>query len=211
MVKIKVTNTAFQQWPHCLKVCNDSHAEAELKQKACDRSTNTGLADKEKDIFEKKLESMKAKRKVLEDWVTDRMITVTEMKQVTDCFADKLPRRYNGLSLPKLRTGFDKMPLHNECRLHNCKTNQCLEVKRPCKVPFVFEPPESLCSLYKPNGTFKCVDKVTIMSNNIVSLSFGIAWMIIGSVLLCCGIWSWIRTLNLESDFFGMGETTSVR
>merc|ERR1719424_452653 len=104
------------------------------------------------------------------------MATVTESKVVHDCFADSLPRRYNGMALPTVRSGFDKMPLHNMCRLHGCSAKQCLEVKRTCKVPYVQDAPEEMCPVSRPNGSFTCMDKVSIWTNNPMSLGFGIAW-----------------------------------
>lgn len=197
-VKIKVTNTGFSQWPHCLSACSVEKSEEEFEKKVCDLAANPSIEEESKAVFDKKVESMKAGAQKLADWTTERMVGVKEIKQVIDCFADKLPRRYNAMALPKMRSGFDKMPLHNQCRLHGCKPNQCLEVRRPCKVPFVNEPPEALCHIYVQNGTFSCVNKIEIMSNNPLSLGFGVVWMVVGSLFLCAGVANWIRQLQLS-------------
>jgi hypothetical protein len=175
----------------------------------CNRTAHPDIEEKEKKAHQDKIHSMKAKAAELEAWTATRMPTVKMSKSVIDCFDDKLPRRYNSLALPKMRTGFEKMPLHNQCRLHGCKSTQCLEIKRKCKVPYVHEYPEVQCNVFRPNGTFTCVDKIGIMTNNPMSLGFGIAWMVIGSIFCCAGIASWIRTINNEGGFGGgRAETT---
>lgn len=196
-VKIKELSTAYLQWPHCSHQCNTADLTKEFMQ-ICNRTTHPEIDEKEIEAHKKKIDSMKAKAAQLESWVQKRMSTVTESKQVVDCFDDRLPRRYNALALPQLRSGFDKMPLNNECRLHGCNPNQCLEVKRACKVPFVHQAPEVMCNIYRPNGTFSCVEKIGMWSNNPMSLGFGIAWMVIGSIFLCAGVANFIRQMNAD-------------
>jgi hypothetical protein len=217
-VKIKEINTAYLQWPHCVSVknngvwtpgCSNAKAQAEFNQ-TCNRTLHPEFEEKEKEAHRKKVKSMKTKSKELETWTAERMPTVQKTKQVVDCFADRLPRRYNSLALPKMRSGFDKMPLHNECRLHSCTAKQCLEVSYTCKVPYVHEAPEVQCNLQRPNGTFTCVDKVSISTNNPMSLYFGIAWFVIGSIFLCAGIATFIRQYNAEGGFRAQGEMTAL-
>lgn len=194
-VKIKEINQAYWQWPHCLSACSNAMAQANF-MKVCNRTANPDMEVKEKAAHKKKIASMAMHARKLEDWTAQKMPTVISSKEVIDCFADRLPRRYNSLALPQMRTGFEKMPLHNQCRLHQCTAKQCLTIKRTCNVPFVHVAPEVMCNVHRPNGTFECVEKISIMSNNPMSLGFGIAWMIIGSVFLCAGIASFIRTLS---------------
>jgi len=165
-------------------------------QGVCNRTKHPEMEAKEKKAHADKIASMKAHAAKLEAWTAQKMATVVESKQVIDCFADRLPRRYNALALPAIRSGFDKMPLHNECRLHSCNAKQCLEVVRTCNVPYVHVAPEQMCNVHRPNGSFTCVDKVSIMSNNPMSLGFGIAWMVIGSIFSCVGIATLIRQYN---------------
>lgn len=200
-VKLKVTNTGYLQWPHCLKACSQPIAQKEFN-KICNRTSNPELEKAELKAHKMKIDSMKAKVKTLEEWTQKRMASVIESKRVVDCFDDKLPRRYNALALPKMRSGFDTMPLHNQCRLHGCKVTQCLEVKTKCKVPFVHQSPEIMCNVYRPNGSFSCVDKVGISTNNPVSLGFGIAWMVIGSLFLCAGVATWVREMSFDGNPF---------
>merc|ERR1719217_800091 len=110
-----------------------------------------------------------------------------------------------------MREGFEKMPLHNQCRLHGCKATQCLQIKTKCKIPWVHEAPEVQCNVFRPNGTFTCVEKIGIMTNNPMSLGFGIAWMVIGSIFCCAGIASWVRGLDVSGVGSGRQvETTTL-
>jgi len=211
-VKIKELSTFHLQWPQCAYACSNAQAQANLT-KMCNRTLNEKLEVMEQAAHKAKIASMTAKAATLESWVAGRMRTVKDTKSVVDCFADKLPRRYNALALPKMRSGFDKMPLDNQCRLHQCKANQCLEIKRTCKVPFVHEFPETMCNVFRPNGTFTCVDKITINSNNPMSLGFGIAWMVIGGLFVCAGFAFYMRQLSQAGHFNGQAaqaETTAL-
>merc|ERR1719352_1853387 len=116
------------------------------------------------------------------------MPRVVESKNVIDCMADALPSRYNSLRLPKMRSGFEKLQLHNQCRLHGCAPNECLVVKHQCPVPWMYAPPEEICQEPRTNGTFTCEPKVTIWSNNPLSIGFGIAWIVIGSIFMCASV-----------------------
>lgn len=198
-VQIKELNRAFWQWPHCLSVCSTKKAQDELQQ-LCNRTANEALVEMEEAAHQKKIDLMKAKYTELEQWTADRMPTVVEAKQVIDCFADRLPARYNSMQLPKMRSGFTTMPLHNQCRLHGCKVNQCLQIRKPCKIPYIHDKPEVMCNVYRPEGYFTCVDKVTISSNNPMSLGFGIAWFIIGGIFMCVSIAVYIRMNNPERE-----------
>jgi len=198
-VKINQISAAYTQWPHCMRVCNAASAQAELAQ-ICNRTANDMIETKEEAAHTAKINIQKAKMQQLERWTQERMPTVLEEKNVIDCFDDRLPRRYNSMSLPKMRSGFSTMPLHNQCRLHGCQVNQCLQVKKKCKVPFVHEPPEVMCNMPKDHGQFLCVDKVEISSNNPLSLGFGVAWMVIGALFICCSIASFVRRSNSEGS-----------
>lgn len=194
-VKIKEISNAYWQWPHCLSACSSATAQASF-MKVCNRTERPEMAVKEEKAHKDKIASMKAHAAKLEHWTAQKMPTVIQSKEVIDCFADRLPSRYNSLALPQMRTGFEKMPLHNQCRLHSCSAKQCLEVRRTCGVPYVHVAPEEMCNVHRPNGSFVCVEKIGIMSNNPMSLGFGIAWMLIGSIFLCAGVASFIRQLN---------------
>jgi hypothetical protein len=207
-VRLKQLNSGFLQWPHCASACNFAKAEAEFLQ-ICNRTKHPEIEVKEKAAHQKKISSMKAEAAALESWTANRMEGVIESKQVIDCFDDRLPRRYNALSLPQRRSGFDKMPLHNQCRLHGCAVDKCLEVKRQCRVPYVHEGAEVMCNVYRPNGTFDCVDKSSIMTDNPMSFGFGIAWMVIGFFMLCAAIACFIKTLSLDRPS-GHGESTAL-
>jgi len=202
-VKIKQISPTYLGWPQCLSVCSNSIAQARMMS-VCNRTKHPQLEQKEKKAHKAKIASMTAKAAALESFVAGQMATVTSSKDVIDCLADRLPSRYNSLKLPAIRVGFDKMPLHNECRLHGCLATQCLEVKRPCKVPFVHEAPEDMCNLRQANGSYSCVEKVSITSNNPMSLGFGIAWMVIGGVFGCAGIAAYVKQLGLIPG--GAGE-----
>lgn len=156
------------------------------------------MEEKEKAAHKKKIDLMKAGRETLEAWTKTRMTTVTETKNVIDCFADNLPRRYNGMALPAVRSGFEKMPLHNLCRLHKCTAKQCLTVKNTCKIPYVHESPEELCPIHRPNGTFECIDKVSIWSNNPMSMGFGAAWIVMGAVFACAGVATFVKAYTSD-------------
>jgi hypothetical protein len=204
-VGVNVINQAFSEWPQCLSVCNQEKAQADLKAQACDGELPSSI--NQTDVLQKKIDSMKAKRKELETWTSNRMVTVNEMTNVIDCFADSLPRRYNSMAYPQMRSaGFDKMPLHNECRLHGCEAKQCLRVKKPCRVPIIFDQPEALCQIYEPNGTYECVDKIGIMANNPMSLGFGITWMVVGAIFACCSVATWVRVLEQRGQLFAGAE-----
>lgn len=209
-VRIKEINTAHQQWPHCHSVCNQKKVQDEFME-MCNRTAHPEVEEQEEAAHRRKIASMKARASQLESWVAARMATVTETKEVIDCFADRLPRRYNALALPKMRYGFDKMPLHNQCRLHSCTAKQCLEVRKSCKVPFVHEAPEVMCNVYRSPGSFTCVEKVTIWTNNPMSLYFGIAWMVIGACFCSGGIINWIRQLGGVPGVAGHGVVPGGR
>lgn len=210
-VRFTELDTGYKQWaPVCGHVCNMAMAQAKL-EKVCNRTAHPEIEEMEKTAHDAKKESMKTKAKQLEDWTRSRMPTVPETKQVVDCFSDRLPSRYNSLALPQMRSGFEKMPLEPQCRMHGCKPTQCLEVKYQCRVPWVHEYPEVDCNIYRANGTFKCVDKVGIMTNNPMSLGFGIAWMVIGSLFCCAGIASFVRGLDVSGAGYGRQvETTTL-
>jgi len=198
-VKINQISAAYTQWPHCMSVCNAVSAQKEFAQ-ICNRTSNEELETKEQAAHKAKIDIQKAKSNELETWTQQRMPTVLEEKHVIDCFDDRLPRRYNSMSLPKMRSGFSTMPLHKECRLHGCLVNQCLQVKKKCKVPFVHEAPENMCKMHKDEGQFECVEKVEISSNNPLSLGFGVAWMVIGGFLLCAAIGAFVRSSRPEGN-----------
>lgn len=215
-VKINVISSAYLQWSHCLSACSNAKAQAEFAQ-ICNRTKHPEIKEKEDKAHQDKIKSMKAKAASLEAWTKGRMATVTESKEVLDCFADSLPRRYNGMALPTVRSGFDKMPLHNMCRLHGCSAKQCLEVKRTCKVPYVQDAPEEMCPVSRPNGSFTCMDKVSIWTNNPMSLGFGIAWIVIGSIFFCAAVATFVRAYNAEGGSgggrrgSGAGERDNLR
>lgn len=198
-VKINQISAAYTQWPHCMSVCNAASAQKEFAQ-ICNRTANDMIETKEEAAHKAKIDIQKAKSLELEQWTQQRMTTVLEEKYVFDCFDDKLPRRYNSMSLPKMRSGFSTMPLHNQCRLHGCKVNQCLQVKKKCKVPFVNEAPEVMCNVPAEEGQFLCVDKVEISTNNPLSFGFGIAWMAIGVLFVGCCIASYVRSDRSEGN-----------
>jgi hypothetical protein len=207
-VKIKEMNAGFKQWPHCLSVCSPASATKEFMQ-ICNRTANPELEVMEKAAHEKKIKHMKAKKAELESWTAERMPTVTDIKQVVDCFDDRLPRRYNSMSLPKMRSGFATMPLHNECRLHGCKVTQCLQIKKPCKIPFIHDAPEAMCNIRYADGEFNCVEKVDISSNNPLSLGFGVAWMVIGAIFACAGVANYVRPRSSDGSQ-AEAETTAM-
>jgi hypothetical protein len=201
-VKIKeLTNAAsiYAQWPSCSSVCNTAKVLQDFSQ-ICNRTLHPSIQQQEETAHQDKINSMKAKRSQLEGWTTNRMRTVTSTSRVTDCIADTLPRRYNGMGLPVFRSGYDKLPLQNDCRLHSCTYKQCLKITQPCPVPFLQSSPEQNCgtNLYAPS--FTCIDKVGINSNDPMSLGFAAAWIVIGSIFFCAGIASWIRNYSKEQD-----------
>jgi len=191
-VKIKQISEKYLSWPSCLSACNMVDAQAKF-MKACNRTAHPEMEEKEMKAHKDKIASMTRKAAELEAFVADQMATVKGSKEVIDCFGDMGGARYNNLKLPQSRSGFEKMPLHDQCRLHGCKPNQCLEIKRTCKVPFTMEAPEVMCNVHRPNGTFTCVEKVGIMSNNAMSFGFGIAWMVIGVCAGCAAIGTYSR------------------
>jgi len=153
----------------------------------------------------KKVESMKAARKKLEKFAGDNtMMKVKHTKQVVDCLdSNSLPSRYNSLSLPSVRSGFGKMPLHNECRLHKCKPEQCMEIKRLCNAPYVDEGKELPAGIlsWTHKQQYTCVDKVAITSSNPMSLGFGMAWCVIGAFMVLGAMY-----INMQNGFGGFSS-----
>jgi hypothetical protein len=197
-VKIQTTYDVEQQYPQCLAVCNQTKAQNQIIE-YCNRSINTPYPERNLEALEnathqKKIDSMKAKRDELYTWTSSHSrLTIPTLKIVIDCIdagrlgdttPGELPTRYNSLALPKMRSGFVKMPKHKQCRLHNCEINQCLVVKKVCALPFISQGKETEhCSLRVHDTTFECVDKESISSSNPMSLGFGLAWVIIGMIL----------------------------
>jgi len=198
-VRIKQISPAYLAYPHCFSACSSSMAQAKLME-ICNRTKYLKLERMENKAHQEKIASMTAKAEELKSFMVEKMTTVKESKEVIDCFADRLPSRYNSLKMPKMSTGFELMPLHKTCRLHGCLATQCLEIKHPCKVPFVHDAPESMCHAHESNGTFTCVEKSGISTNNPMSLGFGIAWMLIGAVFGCAGIATFIRQFNQDAN-----------
>jgi hypothetical protein len=192
-VRIKNWDPAFTAmdatYSSCMRECNADMATAELNTWCEAQMPNrTSL---ENETHQKKLESMEAGQTQLEAWTEQNSwIKVRETKQVVDCVDNEaLPARYNTLGNPKVRSGFYQMPLHNQCRLHNCKPNQCLEIKKKCRTPYIHEGKEvEMCEKELPATSFECKDKVGISSSNPLSLGFGIAWAILGLIVLCGAI-----------------------
>jgi len=201
-VKIKElsnANSVYMQWPSCVSVCDTTKVQQEFNQ-ICNRSLHAVLLQKEEAAHQQKIDSMKAKKAQLESWTTNRMRTVSSSVRVVDCMADTLPKRYNGIGLPVFRNGYDKLPLHNECRLHSCSRTQCLKISQTCPVPLVHVSPEQNCGQEEYHPTFECVDKIGINSNDPVSIGFATAWIIGGSIFLCAGIAAWIRHYSKEQE-----------
>jgi len=196
-VRIKEISLAYLRWPQCRSACSTASVQAHFMS-VCNRTKHPQIEEMEQRAHRDKIASMSAKAAELEAFVAEQMATVKGSKDVIDCFADDLPNRFNSLKLPKMRTGFEKMPLHNECRLHGCKPTQCLEITRTCKVPFVHEAPEVMCNVYRKNGTYNCIDKVGTMSNSPMSVNFGIIWFVVGGAFGCAGLITFVKQLNKE-------------
>lgn len=188
--------STYALYPACQSTCNLATVQMDL-QKICNR---TGIAEKEEAAHLAKIAVMQAKKLELEAWTKGRMRTVEQAVTVTDCIGDTLPRRYNGMGLPSFRSGFEKLPLHSQCRLHGCKHKQCLKITRPCRIPFLQSAPEQNCGFNDYSPSFECQDKVGINSNDPMSIGFTIAWMIIGSIFFCASIAAWIRNYSREQE-----------
>jgi len=164
---------------------------AELNDMCLESGTKHERDTKENQTLRLKVESMKAKRNELEAWtIVNSRLTVPSTKTVMDCIDQaQLPSRYDPLVLPRVRSGFDKMPLHNTCRLHRCKISQCLVAKKDCPVPYINAGTEvNLCPPRPEATTYECTDKILIQSGSPMGIGFGVTWVIIGALLGIAGI-----------------------
>jgi len=151
------------------------------------------IQEKEETAHQAKIDSMKAKKAMLESWTVTRMRTVTASTRVIDCIDDTLPKRFNGMGLPLFTSGYDKLPLHSECRLHRCSTSQCMKTTQPCHVPLVHDSPEQNCGHQNLDATYECIDKAGYNSFDPLSFAFAGAWVLIGCVFFCAGAVAWIK------------------
>jgi len=197
-IKLDPLAQGYKSYPYCNHVCNETGANEQLMEMCNDNGTKYEREQKENQTLKKKIDSMKAQRNKLYDWTAaNSRIRVSQTKQVTDCIDQaSLPDRYDALTLPKVRSGFDKMPLNNNCRLHKCKVNECLVAKTACPLPYIHKKldgsisPEIASCVPRPPATqYECVEKVLIQSASPMSLGFGLCWVIIGLLLGCAGIY----------------------
>lgn len=174
-------------FPQCQEACSLDKALLQL-QKLCNETARPEKRENELASHERKIKSMRDHKLQLETWTLERSPKVTETLEVVDCMED-IPRRFNSLGNPVYQSNFEKLRLHRSCRVHGCKNNQCLRVRRPCEIPPMHSEPElaRICRPPVDPATFECVDKITIMSNNPLSLGIGIGWAGL-ALIMCCGI-----------------------
>jgi len=207
-----IENQTHPNFPQCNSICNLNKARAELAH-VCHQNQTSAREQLEQTALNAKIQNMKDHHAALQSWSVGRTPKVTEAVEVIDCIDDNLPRRYNGIGEPKFSGGFDKLRLHNQCRLHSCKRNQCLKIKTPCPITQMTTPPERQCDSGQDDTKYECVDKVQIMWNNPLSLGFGISWAGIALFMFCGAIASFVITKRREGDEgvrFGNGEDQEI-
>lgn len=170
-----IANQPHPNYPQCNHICSIGKARADLAA-LCNETARPEKGQLEQQALNAKIQSMRDHQAQLQSWSVGNTPRVTEAVEVIDCIDDRLPRRYNGIGEPRFSGGFDKLRLHNQCRLHSCKRNQCLKIRTQCPVPQMDTAPERMCNSGDQDTQYECVDKVQLMWNDPLSLGFGISW-----------------------------------
>lgn len=169
-VKIVKIHDSYQadMTPECYRVCNLSSVTKEFNQ-ICDDKVFPDTKAREDRAMKDKIKSMEFHRSSLEVWSRENYPLVLETKQVHDCIDEGgWSRRYSMLGFAHDRGGFDKLKLKYGCRLHGCKANQCLQVKKRCPITQMVNSPENSCPVFGDTNTYTCVDKVRFKTENLI-------------------------------------------
>lgn len=158
-------------YPQCFDVCNLTSVQEEFNS-TCNSTVEETTRILQETALAAKVQAMKAHKDMLRQWSRSNWPKVVETKHVIDCVADALPRSFNRLGYPKRRNeAFDKLRLDYQCRIHNCKANQCLKVTRPCHIDHMDSPFENTCGPLGDQNQYQCVDKVEIFTT-------GFSWLV---------------------------------
>eukprot|EP00746_Dinoflagellata_sp_MGD_P068761 gnl/MRDRNA2_/MRDRNA2_28252_c0_seq1.p1 gnl/MRDRNA2_/MRDRNA2_28252_c0~~gnl/MRDRNA2_/MRDRNA2_28252_c0_seq1.p1 ORF type:complete len:1080 (+),score=176.86 gnl/MRDRNA2_/MRDRNA2_28252_c0_seq1:90-3329(+) len=173
--------------PLCWKAC-DPKEVAKQYVAFCTGDMPAQLAAEADKAHKEKIASMAAKRTQLESWVSANSPWVKEVKSVHPCI-DK--EAHGDAPMKSLRSGFEHLKMDKTCQIKGCKPDQCLEIKRGCKLPFMDSAPERQCVEPEPEATLTCVDRVEVSTQPIISiifssLFFGTSASLMISLLVCC-------------------------
>jgi len=166
---------------HCDWACNLTWARKEL-DKVCDNDVFPDTRSLEAEALKSKISLMTAGRASLERWSRSHWPLMGETQHLHDCI-DESARRYNMIGMTAYNSGFDKLKLRYECRVHGCSSNQCIKVTRKCPIPQMSSEPESTCGPFGDPNTYMCVDKVHFATSGTVTGPLGYGFL--GASLLC--------------------------
>lgn len=135
---------------------------------------------------------MKAKRAALSTWSYQHWPLALKTQHIHDCVVDEKSRRYNMMGWGT-GSSTDSRQLSYQCRMHSCKSNQCIKVERACPIPQMNSATESTCGPFGDQNTYTCVDKVYFSSIGVMSTPFGWAWIAMACVFFTASCYSCIQ------------------
>lgn len=188
-VKIKKLEGSYQHdmIRGCDHVCNLTSAQEELA-KVCDDSVFRQTRQMQDAALKDKIFWMTAKRRELQRWSESRWPKVLETKEILDCVDSVGSRRYNMIGWSSDSSGYDKLKLRYECRMHRCSSRQCVKVTRKCPIPKMSTAPETTCGPFGDQNLYTCVDKVSFSSGGAVSQPVAYCWLSLSGLCFLCSM-----------------------
>jgi len=177
--------------PSCFAACNVTWANQEL-QSVCDDDVFPSTKLREEQALNNKVSQMKAKRAQLSSWSYSHWPLALKTQHIHDCVVDEKSRRYNMMGWGT-GSSVESRQLSYHCRMHSCKSHQCIKVNRPCPIPQMNSATESTCGPFGDQNTYTCVDKVLFSSIGVMSTPFGWAWIAMACIFFTSSCYACIQ------------------